>query len=140
MTKVLWDAIGDDCKQYVRSPQILLQTIVRGSDKVRYQVCWQESRPKFPELLTEAYRNSDVTPIYIRAVQGHSGNVKIDIKKMNTWEVTEKHTFLLFHAGYRHNIDSILRNGLLAGGAKNRPGRRNHCYFQYSRSKKRGSG
>ena len=79
--------------------------------------------------MTDAYRNSDETPIYIRAVQGHSGDVKVDINLLNTWEVTEKHTFLLYHAGYRHNIDSILRNGLLAGGVKSWKGRRNHCYF-----------
>ena len=129
MTQELWRALGEECKQYVRSPQILLQTIIRGSDKVRYQVCWQTSKQLFPELMTEAYRNSDETPIYIRAVQGHSGDVKVDINLLNTWEVTEKHTFLLYHAGYRHNIDSILRNGLLAGGVKSWKGRRNHCYF-----------
>ena len=48
---------------------------------------------------------------------------------MAAWEVTEEHTWLLFHAGWRHNMDSILRNGLLAGGATDKPGRRQHCYF-----------
>ena len=129
MTQALWDAVQKDCVQYVASPQILLQTIIRGSDKVRYQICWQDAHPKYPELLTDAYQTSDIIPIYIRAIQGHSGTKKIDIHKMDAWEINEKHTYLLFHAGYRHNMDSILRNGLLAGGATVKPGRRQHCYF-----------
>ena len=76
-----------------------------------------------------AYRNSDITPIYIRAVQGHSGTKELDTQKMSTWEVNEKHTYILYHAGHRHKIDSILRNGLLAGGATDKPSRRKHCYF-----------
>ena len=129
MTERLWNAIQKGCVQYVSSPQVLLHTIIRGSDKVRYQICWQEAQPKYPELLSEAYRNSDITPIYIRAVQGHSGTKELDTQKMSTWEVNEKHTYILYHAGHRHNIDSILRNGLLAGGVTDKPSRRKHCYF-----------
>ena len=129
MTDTMWSSVGRECVPYISSPQVLLQTIVRGTDKVRYQVCWQDAQQKFPELLSNEYSNSDITPVYIRAIQGHSGKTKVDINKMSAWEVTEKHTWILFHAGWRHNMDSILRNGLLAGGATEKPGRRQHCYF-----------
>ena len=76
MTEKLWKSVKKDCVPYASSPQVLLQTIIRGSDKVRYQVRWQDAKPKFPELLTDAYGRSDITPIYIRAVQGHSGAPK----------------------------------------------------------------
>ena len=48
---------------------------------------------------------------------------------MEAWEVNEQHTFILYHTGWRYNIDSILRNGIIAGGAVDKPGRRQHCYF-----------
>ena len=129
MTEKLWDAIKEKSMQYTCSPQKLLQTVIRGADHVRYQVCWQEAKPKYPELLTAAYEKSDITPIYIRAIQGHSGPKKVKLHQMGTWEVCEKHTLTLWHVGWRHNLDSILRNGLLAGGTNDRPGRRQHCYF-----------
>ena len=44
--------------------------------------------------------------------------------------VCVRHTPTLWHAGYRHNLDSILRNGLLAGGPELRKDRRYHCYFR----------
>ena len=43
--------------------------------------------------------------------------------------VCVKHTPHLWHAGHRHNLDSIIRNGLLAGGTDVKKGRRQHCYF-----------
>ena len=129
MTDKMWKSVQKDCVQYVSSPQILLQSLIRGSGKIRYEVCWQEAHQKYPELLTEAYRNSDVTPIYIRAMQGHSGKQQLNIRRMSAWEVTTAHTWLLWHAGYRHNIDSVLRNGLIAGGPTAKPGRRGHRYL-----------
>ena len=79
--------------------------------------------------MTDAFENSNVAPLYIRAVQGHSGFHKVKIHQMGTWEVCEKHTLTLWHAGWRHNMDSILRNGLIAGGTGGKPSRRQHCYF-----------
>ena len=120
---------GPAYSRYVATPQILIQNIIRGSDKVRYQVCWRGAHQRFPDLLTDAYKHSGEIPAYIRAIQGHSGATRLDLTKMTAWEVTEEHADVLFHAGWRHNIDSILRNGLLAGGATEQSGRRQHCYF-----------
>ena len=89
MTEKLWDAIQDESVQYACSPQVLLQTIIRGSNHVRCQVCWQEAEPKYPELLAIAYEESDITPIYIRAIQGHSGPKKVKLHRMGNWEVCE---------------------------------------------------
>ena len=129
MTDAMWKTVGPECIPFASSPQVMLQTIIKGSDKIRYQVCWQGETSAVPELLSSTYSASDITPVYIRAVQGHPGKTKLDLHKMSTWEVTETHTYILFHAGWRHNMDSILRNGLLAGGATEKPGRRQHCYF-----------
>ena len=62
MTKKLWNAVGKDSKQYTCTPQALLQTVIRGADRVRYHICWQTKEQEFPELLTDAYANSNLTP------------------------------------------------------------------------------
>ena len=129
MTDEMWRTVGNGCVQFISSPQLMIQSIIRGSDRIRYQICWQRETSAVPDLMSGAFASSSLSPIYIRAVQGHSGKTKVDLSLMKAWEVTTEHTYILFHAGWRHNMDSILRNGLLAGGATEKPGRRQHCYF-----------
>ena len=91
MAKRACNSVQQGSYRYVSPPQNLLQALIRGSDKIRYQVCWQEAEPWIPDLMTDAYKNSEIHPIYIRAIQGHSGATKVDINKMSAWDVNESH-------------------------------------------------
>ena len=57
-------------------------------------------------------------PIYIRALHGHSSiDRTLPIPFEQGWQVTARHTSYVYHSGKSRTLDSIIRCGLLPGGA-----------------------
>ena len=105
-----------DYKDYCNNGPALIQSIIRGANVARFAVCWPGGKPPTPFLMSvDKFLNTNLNPIYIKALQGHSGVEMIQDKVDTNWEVYIQHTPFLYHSGFRHNLDSILRNGLLAG-------------------------
>ena len=68
-------------------------------------------------------------PIYIRAIQGHSNlDRSIPAPWSMEWEIKPQHTPHVWHSGKSGNLDSIIRCGLLPGGAV-KDQRRCQLYF-----------
>ena len=71
-----------------------------GGPKRRYQYC----------------SDSLVSIIYLRALQGHSGDSIIDLGMQDHVLITPGIFPYIYHAGSNFNISSILSNGLIPGG------------------------
>ena len=80
------------------------------------------------EHSSSRYGSSVVVPLYIKAIHGHSGTRRVAHIHDADWEILPRHTPHVYHSGYSTNLDSILRNGLLAGGPS-RDQKRHQCYF-----------
>ena len=62
MTNALWKSIKGASKQYTKSPGLLLQAIIRGSNHIRYQIAWKTAEPKYPDLMNKVFLESKVVP------------------------------------------------------------------------------
>ena len=56
--------------------------------------------------------------IYLRALQGHSGNSIIDLEMQDHVLITPGIFTYIYHVGSNFNIPSILSNGLIPGGVE----------------------
>ena len=73
-----------------------------GGPKRRYQYC--------PDYLGSI--------IYLRALQGHSGDNIIDLETQDHVLITPGIFPYVYHVGSNFNIPSILSNGLIPGGVE----------------------
>ena len=81
--------------------------IHEGSNKTRFECC-------------EDSKNSLA---YFRAVQGHSGGISIDRELVEYIQIPCNWKEFVFHRCCSFNINSILENGLMAGGKQSKEGR-----------------
>ena len=74
-------------------------------------------------------------PLYIKAIQGHTGLRRLPRLNDADWEVKPVHTYHVYHSGFKANLDSILRNGIIAGGPS-RDQKRHQCNFSIADPRK----
>ena len=111
---VHWDTIRRKllkafAKQGARdfSEEDWLRLIHEGSSKTRFECC----------------EDSQNSLTYFRATQGHSGGITIAPELMEHIVIPYHWKEFLFHRSCSFSIQSILENGLNAGGKQNREGR-----------------
>ena len=89
-----------------------LQYTYEGSNKTRFQYC----------------KNSENVLLYIRAIQGHTGGNLTAPELMGHVAIPHKLKEFRFHRGCSHDVQSILRSGLIVGGRESKE-RRQTIFF-----------
>ena len=106
---------------------MLLQAVINSIPAPTFAAVWLET-PLFNHDGVMADPALTSVPLYIKSILGHSGSKRIKKIHDADWEIKPEHTTHLYHSGYRHNLDSILRNGIIAGGPS-RDQKRHQCFF-----------
>ncbi len=105
-------------RQFLMSDDNLLY-LVQSSDKQRFQLTFATYE-----------ENAGQYTVFLRAVQGHSGNVGRMIDNFKAMEKLTEHTCPVFcvHATASGNFESIRKNGMIPGGLKGKDNR-SHVHF-----------
>ena len=113
---VLIDDVLEECrkKKFDDASQRLLEDWIStpakgGGAKTRFQCCVNP--------------NSSSHLLYLRAIQGHSGDNAIDPELQDRVLLPEGFSEYIYHVGNASDINSFIRSGLIPGGRSLRRGR-----------------
>ena len=100
----------------------MLPLSITPDTKIGYQL-WQKgggAKKRFQHCLNP---NSSNQFLYLRAIQGHSGDHAIDPELQDNVRSPKGFTEYIFHVGNAIELNSIIRNGLIPGGKNVKRGR-----------------
>ena len=113
---VLFDDVLEECrkKKFYRASQWPLNDWISILGKRR------RSQEKVSTLLES---NSSSHFLYLRAIQGHSGDNAIDLELQDTVLLPEGLNEYIYHVGNVSEMESIISSGLIPGGRSLKRGR-----------------
>ena len=93
-----------------------------GYLKIGYQL-WQQEKERRKGFSTVWIRTILIKNLYIRAIQGHSGNNAVDRTLQEYVLLPKGLTEYIYYVGNANELNSIIRNGLIPGGTSIKRGR-----------------